>query len=107
VGVGEFVFGGEHGVERAEEQVEEVRVEVGAAAVAHDRDRFVKGERTAVDAVGGEGVEDVGDRGDATLERYLLAAQAAGVAGAVDLLICVQASIAPTRASSELEPCRI
>jgi len=47
------------------------------AAVAHGRERIGDRERGAVDAVGGEGVEDVGDRRDAALERDLLAAQAA------------------------------
>ena len=77
----------EHVVERAEEEVEQLGVELRAAPVLHHLPSLVDREGGPVDAVGGERVEDVCDGGDAALDRDRVAGEAVGVAGAVDPLV--------------------
>jgi hypothetical protein len=55
-----------------------MRVEVAAPAGAEDRECLVAAHRGSIDAVGGEGVEDVGDRDEAPLDRNRLAGQSPG-----------------------------
>ena len=63
-------------VEGAEEEVEQLGVELGAAFLLHHLAGLVDLEGGPVDAVGGEGVEDVGDGGDAALDRDRVALEA-------------------------------
>ena len=59
-----------------------------AAALGAERlDGLLDAARGAIDAVGREGVERVGDGGDAPGQRDLLAREAARVAGAVVALV--------------------
>ena len=64
-----------------------MRVELGAAALEHHLASFVGLVGGPVDPVGGECVEDVGDRGDPALDGDLLTRETVGVAGAVDPLV--------------------
>ena len=59
----------EHVVERFEEEVEQSCVELLAVLLLHHLAGLVRLESRAVDAIGGERVEDVGDGGDAALDR--------------------------------------
>ena len=68
----------EHVVERAEEEVEQLGVELRAALLLHHLPRLLDREGRPVDAVGGQRVEDVRDGGDAALDRDRVAVQAAG-----------------------------
>ena len=63
-------------VERFEEEIEHVRIELGAASVAHQPERLFGRHRGPVDAVGRDRVEDVRDGGDPSFQRDRLAAQA-------------------------------
>ena len=74
----------EYVVERAEEEVEQLGVELRAALLLHHLPGFVGLERRAVDAVGDQRVEDVRDGADSALDRDLIAREAGGVARAVD-----------------------
>jgi hypothetical protein len=73
--------------ELGEEQVEDERVEVGAAALAQHGDRVVSGEGGAVDAVAGDRVEDVRDCRDPSFERNGLADEAVRIARPVEPLV--------------------
>ena len=69
------------------EHVEHQRVELAATLLPHHRERLLDRQRRAVDAVGRERVEDVGDGGDAPLERDRVAGEAVGIAVPVPALV--------------------
>ena len=73
-----------------EERVHDVGVEVGAAAAADDVVAGVQGHGVSIAALGGYGVEHVGDGHDAGAQRYVRAAQALGIALAVPLFMVVE-----------------
>ena len=65
-------------VERPEEEVQQLRIELRAAFLEHHLACLIRLEGGAVDAVGGEGVEDVGNGGDAPLDRNRVPHRAGG-----------------------------
>ena len=65
------------------------RAELVAGALADDAHADVRRRGGLVDALGGDGVVDVGDGGDARELLDLRAVQALGVAGAVEALVVV------------------
>ena len=81
------------------ERVEHVGVEEVPAALLEDRQRLRLRDGAAVDALAGERVVDVADAQDAHLERELLAAQAVGVAAAVEPLVVPAHERQPPRRS--------
>ena len=72
-----------------EEGFDDDGVEVFAGTLLYDGDGFVEGHRGFVDALGNEGIENVGDGHDAGGKRDLLAFEAFGVAFAVPFLVVV------------------
>ena len=68
---------------------------------------LVRSEGGAVDAVAGERVVDVGDGGDAAVERDLLAGEAAWVSGAVEALVVCPRDQGGEASSSIVEPARM
>ncbi len=83
-----------------EQDIEDLRVELGLPSSFEQPDRFVDAHGRPVTAIAEQGVEDVGDRGDPTLQRDLLAAQALWIAPAVVALVMGEAIVAATRRSS-------
>ena len=69
------------------EHVEDQRIELTTSLLAHHRERLLDGQREAVDAVGRERVEDVGDRGDAPLERDRFSGEPVRIAVSVPALV--------------------
>ena len=74
-------------VERLEEEIEHVRVELGAATVAHQLERLARRHRSPVHAVGRDRVVHVGDRRDPPLERNRLTGETARIPLAVEPLV--------------------
>ncbi len=70
-----------------EECVEDDRVEMGAAAVAHHGEGLLDRKRGPIGPVAREGVEHVGDGRDPAFERYVLPVQSTRIAGAVVALV--------------------
>ena len=69
---------GERLVEVLQQDVRDLRVEVGAAALLDDLHRLVHRHRRPIGAVAEQGVEDVGDGDDPALHGNVLAAQPRG-----------------------------
>src|SRR6185437_10720652 len=67
----------------AQKDLNDPGIELVAAATCDLQAGFWKAAALAVRAVGGDGIECVGDGEDARAERNLLAAQSAGIPGAV------------------------
>ena len=68
----------------APERVQAAPVDRGADRLFHHLERLRHGNRAAVGAFGGDGVEDVGGGDDARFELDLVAGQAARIAAAVE-----------------------
>ena len=80
---------GDDAVDDLEERLHDDRVEVRPGVLRDDGDGLLVRPGLAVGPGRGQGVVDVGDGQDARRERDVLALQAAGVAGAVPLLVVV------------------
>ena len=74
-------------IDGVKERVEQGGIEVFPAALAHDVEGLLDRKGGFIDALGRQGVEGVGDRGDPPFERNRVAGQAARVAGAVEFLV--------------------
>lgn len=72
---------------RLEEEIENERIELRASPGRHQLQRFLDVVGVAVGPAARQCVEDVRNRGDPALERYLLACDALGVAGPVVSLV--------------------
>ena len=70
-----------------EEDIEHRGVELGAAPVAHDLERRLHGIGATVDPVAREGIEHIGDGGDAAFDRDRIAGEAVRVSAAVVALV--------------------
>ena len=76
--------------DHGDERVEHRRVELCPPPVDKHRHCLVEGKCRPVDAVGRERVEDIGHRGDPSLERNLLTAQPLRIARPVEALVMRQ-----------------
>ena len=75
--------------DHAAQRVHALRVQAGAGLGVELGKGVGGGARAAVGTVGGEGVEHIGDREDAHLQRQALTGETVRVAGAVDPLVMV------------------
>ena len=75
------------GLDHFQERVQQHRVEVAAAFVAHHLQRLFDGERLAVHTVARERVEDIGHRHDAALDWDRLPGKPARISAPVPLFV--------------------
>lgn len=71
----------------AEEKIQDLGVELTPSTGLHDLDGLVHRKRRPIDAVAEKSVEDVGDRGDPTLQRDLVADESVRIPAAVVALV--------------------